>query len=170
MKNNEAHINLLSDIRKSIQAFVDELDNKPYVLKPSRSEEWSDGVGLLRHVVIPKIEDMKESLREVVRINKRDGRPPNIWKSLFVGDLAGLWRIMTGDDASKDLASPFASFVAVSWASLGDDLPEISWASQIRRRKNVVSAAESVTWANRIREFALRALGADPSRTQPGIG
>ena len=63
---------------------------------------------------------------------------------------------MTGDDASKDLASPFASFVAAAWASLGNDLPEISWASQIRRRRDTLSAAELVRWANFLREFPLK--------------
>jgi hypothetical protein len=66
------------------------------------------------------------------------------------------WRIMTGENASKDLAAPFASFVSTAWASLGKDLPEISWANQIRRRKDTLSAAELVSWVDRIREFPVK--------------
>jgi hypothetical protein len=96
--------------------------------------------------------------------NKNKGdRPQDLWKSDFVSGLGNLWRIVTGNNASKDLDSPFADFVAATWATLGDDLPEISWASQLRRRKNISSPAELVRRANSKREFPLKYLHLEKS-------
>jgi hypothetical protein len=160
IKKTGTQINLLNDIRKSIQAYLDELE-KPYSLvlldiaEPLQSEEWSESVSLLRKVAISKIGFMEETIRQVIESKKQEGRPPYLWKAEFVAGLANLWRVMTGEDASKDLASPFASFVAEAWASLEDGSTEISWASQIRRRKDDLPREELVTWANSIRHFAL---------------
>jgi hypothetical protein len=118
----------------------------------SNRTDWLKHVELL-HSAIGNAEFREQAAREFIKKNKKTGRPPKYWKSSFVSGLAKLWRIMTGDNASKDLASPFASFVAAAWVSLGDDLPEISWAGQIRRRVNPASAAELVSWANTIRRF-----------------
>ncbi len=90
-----------------------------------------------------------------LRDEHKNGRRPNYSKSWFVAALANLWRIMTGEDASRDLSAPFASFISAAWASLGDDLPEISWASQIRRRHDTLSAAELVAWSDQMRRFTV---------------
>ena len=91
----------------------------------------------------------------------KGGRPPAHWKSEFVSMLAEWWRIMTGHCASKDLSASFASFVSAAWASLDSEMPEIAWASQIRRREKTPSAAELVEFANSLREHVLR----DPPET-----
>ncbi len=102
---------------------------------------------------VAKIERLEKFTKDALTLNKRDGRLPNYSKLNFVTGLANLWRIMTGKDASKDLSSPFASFVSAAWASLGKDLPEISWDSQIRRRRDTLSAGELVSWVDKIRRF-----------------
>jgi hypothetical protein len=155
----EAHLNLFRDIRESIRAYMDR-ENKLFLIAlaqgPSQLDEKGDEV---LNMAMRTVEVLAKFTQESLRNQKRDGgRPPTLWKSDFVSGLANLWRIVTGDDASKDLASPFATFVAATWASLGDDLPEISWTSQISRRKDISSAAELVRWANLKREFPLKYL------------
>jgi hypothetical protein len=122
---------------------------------PSQSKEWKKNLLLLR-TAISNVEILEKITQEALMANERDGRPPNLWKLDFVTGLGYLWRIMTGGNVSSDLSSPFAAFVATAWTSLGDDLPEISWATQIRRRKDVPSAEELVRWANFLREFPLK--------------
>jgi hypothetical protein len=99
---------------------------------------------------------LKKFTEDALTEHKKNGRLPNYSKAYFVTGLANLWRIMTGEDASRDLAAPFATFVSAAWASLGKDLPEISWANQIRRRKDTLSAAELVTWVDQIRHFPVK--------------
>jgi hypothetical protein len=123
----------------------------------SQIDEYIKGVRVLE-MAMHNVEIMAKLTQGSLRNQNIGGRPPDLWKWDFVSGLANLWRIMTGDDASKDLASPFANFVAATWASLGDDLPEVSWASQIRRRKDISSATELVRWANLKREFPLKYL------------
>jgi hypothetical protein len=117
--------------------------------------EWKKNLLSLR-TAINNVEILQKITQEALMANERDGRPPNLWKLDFVTGLGYLWRIMTGGNVSSDLSSPFAAFVATAWTSLGDDLPEISWATQIRRRKDVPSAEELVRWANFLREFPLK--------------
>jgi hypothetical protein len=130
VKETEAHLNLLGDIRKSTRAYIDESQfaqrNLFSLGGSSRLKEWVKSFDSLR-MAITNVEILEEITRRALKGNKRDGRPPDLWKSDFVTGLANLWRIMTGDNASRDLNSPFASFVELAWASLGDDLPEISW-------------------------------------------
>ena len=160
LKQAEAHIALLSDVRKSVRTYLDEIENGPFLLfastkKGQRLGEWLSTTRSLHSAVI-KIERLETFTKDALADQKKNGRPPNYSKSHFVTGLANLWRIMTGDDASKDLAAPFASFVSAAWASLGKDLPEISWANQIRRRKDTLSAAELVSWVDQIREFPVK--------------
>jgi hypothetical protein len=161
-KQAEVHIDLLSDIRKFMRIYLDEIKSDPhaiYVLAVakdgSRLKEWIKDFRSLR-TAVTKVGRLEKFTEEAVRDEKKNGRPPNYSKSHFVTGLANLWRIMTGDDASKDLAGPFASFISAAWASLDKDLPEISWASQIRRRKDTLSAAELVRWVDQIREFPVK--------------
>jgi hypothetical protein len=107
---------------------------------------------------VTKVGRLEKFTEEAITDEKKNGRPPNYSKSHFVTGLANLWRIMTGEQASKDLTSPFASFASAAWASLGDDLSEISWASQIRRREDTLSAAELVGWLNQIHELPVKLL------------
>ena len=157
----EAHLNLFRDICKSIRAYMDREDKLLVIALaqgPSQRDEFIKGDEVL-NMAMRKVEFLAKLTQESLRNQKRGGgRPPTLWKSDFVSGLANLWRIVTGDDASKDLASPFATFVAATWASLGDDLPEISWNSQISRRKDISSAAELVRCANLKREFPLKYL------------
>jgi hypothetical protein len=172
----EAHIDLLSDIRKSMRIYLDEIKSDPHSIfvlavakdgsrleevakDGSRLKEWIKDVRSLRtaHTKVGRLEKFTE---EAVRDEKKSGRPPDYSKSHFVTGLANLWRIMTGDDASKDLAGPFASFISAAWASLDKDLPEISWASQIRRRRDTLSAAELVAWVDQIRAFPVQQFNA----------
>jgi hypothetical protein len=102
---------------------------------------------------IGNAEFLEQFARESLAGTEKGGHPPIFWKSDFVSGLAELWRIMTGRSASKDLASPFSSFVAAAWASLGNGLPEVSWASQIRRREEIPSAAKLVEQANSVRDY-----------------
>jgi hypothetical protein len=118
---------------------------------------------------IGNAEFLEQFARESLGGAEKGGRPPIYWKSDFVLDLAELWRIMTGHDASKDSASPFSSFVAAAWASLGNDLPEVSWTSQIRRREEIPSAAKLVERANSVR-FVFFRFENNPDRTEPRIG
>jgi hypothetical protein len=145
-----------------MRIYLDEIDGEPllgvytYMLglakDGSRLKEWLSNFRSLR-TAVTKVERLEKLTEDALRDEKENGRPPNYSKSHFVTGLANLWRIMTGDDASRDLAAPFASFVSAAWASLGKDSPEISWASQIRRRKDTLSAAELVRWVDQIREF-----------------
>jgi hypothetical protein len=164
LKQAKAHIDLLSDVRKSIRTYVDQNERENLlaicVLALAKQdgpwlEEWFSNFRSLQ-AAITNVERLKKFTEDALRDEKKGGRPQNYSKSHFVTGLANLWRIMTGEDASKDLTSPFASFVSAAWASLGKDLPEISWASQIRRRKNPLSAAELVSWVDQIREFPVK--------------
>jgi hypothetical protein len=164
LKQAEAHVGLLSDVRKSIRTYLDEIESEDllavYVLAlakqdGSRLEEWLSNFRSLQ-AAITNVEHLKKFTEDALRDQEKNGRPLNYSKSHFVTGLANLWRIMTGEDASKDLTSPFASFVSAAWASLRDDLPEISWASHIRRRKDTSSAAELIRWVDQIREFPLK--------------
>jgi hypothetical protein len=179
IKEAEAHLGLICDIQKSVCAYVDAIDgsfHKPDYLSPgprrlpgSRQSEFFKNFAQLQVMGITVVEILERITREFLRNNKKGGRPPALWKSDFVTALANLWRIMTGEDASKDLTSPFASFVAAAWNSLGEELPEISWGSQIARRKHTWLAADLASWANFIREQSLKhpLLERNPDRTQP---
>jgi hypothetical protein len=157
----ETHLNLIRDIRESIRVYMDKMGRLEFFpalpTKPSKLDEYMKGVRVLE-MAMHNIEIMAKLTRRGLRKQNRGGRPPDLWKWDFVSGLANLWRIATGDDASKDLTSPFANFVAEAWASLGDDLPEVSWANQIRRRKDISSAAELVRWVNSKRKFPLKYL------------
>jgi hypothetical protein len=166
LKQAEAHIDLLGDIRNSIRTYLDEIESEDllaiYLLALAKQkqdgpllEEWLSNVRSLQ-AAVTNVERLEKFTEGAVRDDKKNGRPPNFSKSYFVTGLANLWRIMTGDDASKDLAGSFASFISAAWASLREDLPEISWANQIRRRKDTLSAAELVSWVDRIREFPVK--------------
>jgi hypothetical protein len=162
LQEAKTHINLLRDIRKSVRVYVDKSDelfplrNTLVAMdEPSREKEWQENFLLLKLVAVRTVEILEEITQDALRKHNKSGRPPTSWKSDFVWWLANLWRIVTGEDASKDLASPFASFVAAAWASLRNDLPEIPWASQIRRRRDILPAADLVKWANAIREHAI---------------
>jgi hypothetical protein len=161
MKEIKADIHLLSDIQISICLYVDKIENLYPTLsfertlsfeKNSRQMAWYENFIALKGA-IGNAEFLEQSARESLARYGKGGRPAIYWKSDFVLGLAELWRIITGNDASKDLASPFASFVTAAWASLGDDLPEVSWASQIRRREEMPSASELVERANSVRYY-----------------
>jgi hypothetical protein len=157
----ETHLNLFRDIHESIRAYRDR-DNQYFFItlapEPSQLDEFFKGHEVL-NMAMRQVEVLMKLTQESLRNHKTDaGRPPTLWKSDFVSGLANLWRIVTGDDPSKDSASPFADFVAATWESLSDDLSEISWASQISRRKDTSSAAELVSWANSKREFPIKYL------------
>jgi hypothetical protein len=159
IKTNKAHIDLLSDVQISLRRYVEKIDLKgtPSFEQNSRWIAWYENFLALKKA-IGNAEFLEQFARESLGGAEKGGRPPIYWKSGFVLDLAELWRIMTGNDASKDLASPFSSFVAAAWASLGDDLREVSWASQIRRRDEMPSASKLVARANNARDRCLLAL------------
>jgi hypothetical protein len=168
IKNHKAYIHLLGDIQKSIRLYVEKVDLKGTFSFDNNSREmaWYENFVALKRA-IGNAEFLEQFAREFLAGYEKTGRPPIYWKSDFVSDLAELWRIMTGNDASKDLASPFASFVTAAWASLGDDLPEVSWASQIRRREEIRSASKLVEAANFMRRSALdrSRFGRDSDKT-----
>ena len=153
IKTNKAYIDLLSDIQISIRRYVEKIDLKgtPSFEQNSRWIAWYENFLALKKA-IGNAEFLEQFARESLGGAEKGGRPPIYWKSGFVSDLAELWRIMTGHDASKDLASPFSSFVAAAWASLGNDLPEVPWTNQIRRREEIPSAAKLVERANSVRD------------------
>jgi hypothetical protein len=162
IKTNKAHIDLLNDIRICIRRYVEKIEKlylkaTPSFEQNSREMAWYENFLALKKA-IGNAEFLEQFARESLGGAEKGGRPPIYWKSNFVSDLAELWRIMTGDDASKDPASPFASLVTTAWASLGDDLPEVSWASQIRRRDEMPSASKLVARANWARNWSLGAL------------
>jgi hypothetical protein len=158
VEESEANVQLLRNIQESIRVYVKKMEQPPrqahslllYALW--QHADWLKNLQVLR-MTIGNADSLEQIVQEIIKENKKNGRPPKYWKSSFVSGLAKLWRIMTGDNASKDLASPFASFVAAAWVSLGDNLPEISWASQICRRQDISPAAELVRWANTIRRL-----------------
>jgi hypothetical protein len=155
----ETHLNLFRGIHESIRAYMDR-ENKLFIvaLSEGQTAEFIESEAVFDRAM-HKAEFLVKHIQEILRTQKSDGgRPPTLWKSDFVSGLANLWRIVTGEDASKDPTSPFAGFVAATWESLDDDLPEVSWASQIRRRKDISSAADLVSWANSTREFPLKYL------------
>jgi hypothetical protein len=157
LQQAEAHMDLLSDAGKSIDTYLDDTEGEYVLLFDSRLGEWYRIKRSLR-AAVTKIERLKKFTQDALTTHKKDGRPQNYSKSYFVRGLANLWRIMTGEVASKDMSAsaPFASFISEAWASLGADLPEISWASQIRRREETLSAAELVSWFNQMREFPVK--------------
>jgi hypothetical protein len=163
LKQAEAHIDLLGDVSKSIRTYIGAEDKDWYWLvllgssSVPRYMEFCSATQSLE-AAVTNVERLKQLTEDALRELKKNGRPPNHSKSLFVDRLADLWRIMTGDDASKDLAAPFASFVSEAWASLGKDLPEMSWAKQIRRRKDTSSAEQLVYWFDERRELAILRL------------
>ena len=136
-------------------------------MNPHVKKNGRENFLLLKLVAVRTVEILEEITQDALRKHNKSGRPPTSWKSDFVWWLANLWRIVTGEDASKDLASPFASFVAAAWASLRNDLPEIPWASQIRRRRDILPAADLVKWANSIRDYAIRESQSHLLNSQP---
>jgi hypothetical protein len=169
IRNNKAYIHLLSDIQISIRLYVEKIENlylkgTPSFEKNSREMAWYENFLALKKA-IGSAEFLEQLARESLAGHEKGGRPPIYWKTDFVLNLAELWRIMTGTDASKDLASPFASLVASAWASLGDDLPEVSWASQIRRRDETPSALKMVERANSAHNWFLHALERNSDKT-----
>lgn len=161
LKQTEAHIVLLSDVSESIRTYIgDEHKSWLILLARSPASQWTEWWSATKSLqaAVTNVERLKQLTEDALRELKKNGRPPNRSKSLFVERLADLWRIMTGDDASRDLAAPFASFVSAAWASLSKDLPEMSWASQIRRRKDTSSAEQLVYWFDERRELAILRL------------
>jgi len=148
-------IKLLTDIQRSIHVFVDVMEEAygPEVLQSRK--EWYRNFDALKKS-IRNAEFLEKIARSSFQGYEKGGRPPASWKSNFVSELGQLWRVMTGYAASRDLTSPFALFVSAAWTSLGNDLPEISWDSQIRRRVDASSSgAELVEWANGVRKVSL---------------
>ena len=166
-RNIQTIIDLLRDIQISIRVYVDTIeglyDPKRWCrAETSRKTAWDKNFEALKKA-IGNAEFLEKIAQKALGDYEKGGRPPAYWKSDFVSQLAELWRIMTGQGASKDLSSSFASFVSAAWASLGSELPETSWDSQIRRREEARSAAELVESANSLREHALK----DPPETNP---
>jgi hypothetical protein len=161
----KAVIALLRDIKLSIHAYVDVMEtvyeatkNKTASQKINKGQYlWYENFNALKKA-LGNAEFLESVARKSLVNSKKGGRPPMPWKADFVSGLAELWRIMTGCDASKDLTSAFASFVSAAWSSLGDELPEISWASQIRRREELPTLAELTEWANSTRYHSLEYL------------
>ena len=172
IKNNKAYIDLLSDIQISIRRYVEKIENlylkgTPSFEQNSREMAWYENFLALKKA-IGNAEFLEQFARESLGGAENGGRPPIYWKSDFVLNLAELWRIMTGHDASKELASPFSSFVAAGWASLSNDLPEVSLTSQIRRREEIPYAAKLVERANSVRDlffFCMHRFENNPDRT-----
>lgn len=154
IRSIQTDIDLLRDIQKSIQGYVDKTEGTDLTTLLYYQNTGDINYAALKKA-IGNAEILEKEAQEVLGARKKGGRPPAHWKSTFVWWLAELWRIMTGHGASKDLSSPFASFVSAAWASLGSDLPEISWASQIHRIQKAGSAAELTDLANSLRMYAL---------------
>jgi hypothetical protein len=164
MRITKAMIKLLRDIQISIHVYVDtneEVNDLKTLQSDARTAEeraWHRNFDALKKA-IRNAEFLEKVAQSTLRDYEKGGRPPAYWKSNFVSTLAELWRVMTGCVASRDLTSEFASFVSAAWTSLGNDLPEISWDSQIRRREDVSpSAAKLVEWANGMRGTSLEYL------------
>jgi hypothetical protein len=163
-------IDLLRDIQISIHVYVDTIeglyDSKrlKFRAETSRKTAWEKNFEALKKA-IGNAEFLEKTAQKVLGDYEKGGRPQAYWKSDFVSRLAELWRIMTGYGASKDLSSSFASFISAAWASLGSELPETSWASQIRRREKAPAEAELVEWANSLREHALKNPPETPDKT-----
>jgi hypothetical protein len=81
-----------------------------------------------------------DELRLTVQV-KATGRPRIVWKQWFVAQMAHLWRLLTGHEASRDEHSMFAAFVEAAWHSLGADMPEQSFAQAIKTRPRPSSLA-----------------------------
>jgi hypothetical protein len=168
LNESKTQVHLLRDIQKLIHSYVTKMEQSYTKTTLSERTGWLKHLELLRSG-IDSAEVLEQVAQDIIKQYKKTGRPPKLWKSSFISGLGKIWRIMTGDDASKDLFSPFASFADAAWISLGDDLPEISWASQIRRRKDTSSTSELVSWANRTRRLPaslyFRRNRADPDKT-----
>jgi hypothetical protein len=126
IKSTKAHIDLLNDIRISIRRYVEKIEEfylkgTPSFQQNSREMAWYENFVALKEA-IGNAEFLEKFARESLGGAEKGGRPPIYWKSDFVSDLAELWRVMTGDDPSKDPASPFASLVTTAWASLAPNI------------------------------------------------
>jgi hypothetical protein len=161
----KAVIDLLRDIKLSIDVYVEVMEDVYEVTKNKtawqkinkRQDVWYKNFSALKKA-LSNAEFLESVAQKSLGDSEKGGRPPMPWKTNFVSELAQLWRIMTGHDASKDLTSPFASFVSAAWSSLGDELPEISWASQLRRRQELPTLVELTEWANSTRYHSLEYL------------
>jgi hypothetical protein len=55
-------------------------------------------------------------------------------KDGFIGMAADLWADLTGESASRDDQSLFASFVSSIWYSYDEDAPDVSFSRALRDR------------------------------------
>lgn len=152
MRRAKADIKLLCDIQEFIHVYVDR-NKKLANLGREYPELYRNFDGLKK--AIRNAEFLEQCAQQSLREYQKGGRPPAYWKKEFVSRLAQLWRVMTGCVASTDLTSQFASFVSAAWTCLGDDLPETSWDTHIRRREGAPSATELVQSANLVRDTAI---------------
>jgi hypothetical protein len=85
---------------------------------------------------ISDLSNIVETELEVVSQTKQvTGRPRETWKAEFVSSVAGLWQLLTKEEASGSPDSLFGEFVQAAWRSYDDNVPDISFDRAIRERK-----------------------------------
>ena len=78
----------------------------------------------------------QRSVRQLRRLSIQElakGRKSTYWKTWFVAGISQLWENITLHPPSNSPQSLFADFVRACWESIGEDAPEVSFDSTIRR-------------------------------------